>query len=72
MTKTTNGKKMQSDKERMNTKEAAAYIGYSESALETWRAEGSEKGPRYYKPLGKVFYFRDDLDLWLTRNSPND
>lgn len=58
------------DKERLSTKEAAEYLGYSESTLETWRTEN--KGPRFYKPLGKIFYFKDDLDLWLTRNSPND
>lgn len=51
------------DSERLNTKEAAEFLKYSESTLETWRLE--DKGPRWYKPLGKVFYFKDDLILWL-------
>lgn len=53
-------------KEWMTTKEAAEYIGHSESALEGWRVETEKKqGPKYYKPLGKVLYNRDDLDAWI-------
>lgn len=56
-------------KEWMTTKEAAEYIGHSESTLETWRTETEKKqGPRYYKPLGKVLYNRDDLDAWVKGN----
>lgn len=51
------------DKENLNTEEAAKYLGYSIGTLENWRMQG--QGPRYYKPLGKVFYFKDDLDLWI-------
>lgn len=51
------------NKEHLDTDEAAKYLGYSASTLENWRNQ--KTGPRYYKPLGKVFYFKDDLDLWI-------
>lgn len=53
-------------KEWMTTKEAAEYIGHSESTLETWRVETEKSaGPKFYKPLGKVLYNKDDLDAWV-------
>lgn len=55
------------DKENLSTEEAAKYLGYSTGTLENWRMQG--QGPPYYKPLGKVFYFRDDLDLWIKNGS---
>lgn len=51
------------DKENLSTEEAAKYLGYSTGTLENWRMQNM--GPKYYKPLGKVFYFKDDLDLWI-------
>ena len=51
------------DKENLSTEEAAKHLGYSVGTLENWRIQGI--GPRYYKPLGKVYYFKDDLDLWI-------
>jgi hypothetical protein len=51
------------DKENLNTEDAAKYLGYSQGTLENWRMQNT--GPRYYKPLGRVFYFKDDLDLWI-------
>jgi len=50
---------------RFNTKEAAEFIGYSESTLINWRHDKDKNSPMYYKPMGKVFYFKDDLALWL-------
>lgn len=57
------------NKEWFTTKEAAEYIGHSESTLENWRVETEKSpGPRFYKPLGKVLYNRDDLDSWVKGN----
>ena len=51
----------------MNTKEAAAYMGLTESTLRHWRAKG--KGPKSNKPLrgkgGRVWYYQADLDAWI-------
>jgi len=47
---------------RMDTKNAALYLGYSEKTLAQMRSNGS--GPRFIKP-GKVFYFQKDLDEWV-------
>ena len=47
---------------RMNVKDAALYLGLSEKTLAIWRSTGV--GPPYIK-LGKIFYFKDDLDSWI-------
>lgn len=47
---------------RMDTKTAAAYLGYSPKTLANWRPLGM--GPRFVK-LGRIFYFRADLDEWI-------
>lgn len=47
---------------RMNTRNAAIYCGLSEKTLAMKRCDGT--GPKFVK-LGRVFYFRDDLDEWL-------
>jgi hypothetical protein len=47
---------------RMDTKNAATYVGYSEKTMAMMRCDG--KGPEYIK-MGKVFYFRDKLDEWI-------
>ena len=47
---------------RMNTHNAARYIGLSEKCLAAHRCRGT--GPRFLK-RGRVFYFREDLDAWL-------
>lgn len=48
---------------RMNTRNASAYCGMSEKTLAMKRCDGT--GPKFVK-LGRVFYFRDDLDAWLS------
>lgn len=50
----------------LDTKAASEYIGYSESTLENLRLEGN-KGPIFYKPLGKVLYLKSDLDDWVKK-----
>lgn len=48
---------------RMNTRGASLYLGLSEKTLATMRCKGT--GPQFIK-RGKIFYFKDDLDWWLT------
>jgi hypothetical protein len=47
---------------RMNTKNAARYLGLKEKTLAMMRSAG--QGPAFIK-RGRVFYFRDDLDAWI-------
>ena len=48
---------------RMTTRNASLYLGLSEKTLAMMRSNGS--GPAFIK-RGRIFYFRDDLDSWLT------
>ena len=52
-----------SNMEILDTKQAAEYLKHKESTLETWRSTG--KGPVWYKPGGKVLYYKTDLDEWI-------
>ena len=47
---------------RMDTSNAARYVGLSEKTMAMKRSDGT--GPPYVK-RGRVFYFREDLDHWL-------
>ena len=47
---------------RMDAKNAAAYCGLTVKTLAIKRSQGT--GPKFRK-LGKIFYFREDLDAWL-------
>ena len=49
---------------RMDTRNAALYLGLSEKTLAMWRCQGT--GPAYIKP-GRVFYYKEDLDRWLNK-----
>ena len=49
---------------RMDTRNAALYLGLSEKTLAMMRCQGS--GPAYIKP-GRVFYYKQDLDQWLNK-----
>lgn len=51
---------------RMNTRNAAIYLGLSEKTMVMMRCAG--KGPEYIK-MGRVFYFRDKLDRWISERS---
>ena len=50
---------------RMDAKNASTYCGLSVKTLAMKRCNGS--GPKFVK-LGRVFYFKDDLDAWLQRD----
>lgn len=47
---------------RLDTRNAALYLGCSPKTLAHMRCSG--KGPAFLKP-GRVYYFRADLDQWL-------
>jgi predicted DNA-binding transcriptional regulator AlpA len=53
----------------LNTKQAAHYVGLSESLLEKRRCSGD--GP-IYSQIGKaVRYLASDLDAWMKANKRN-
>ncbi len=47
---------------RMDTKNAALYIGLEEKTLAMKRSDGT--GP-YFIKRGRIFYYIQDLDAWL-------
>jgi hypothetical protein len=50
---------------RLDSVNAAKYIGAKPKTLAQWRCEG--KGPQFIK-RGRIFYFKEDLDIWLIGN----
>lgn len=49
---------------KLDTEEAATYLGVTVRTLANWRSAGS--GPKFYKPSEKLtYYFKDDLDKWI-------
>jgi hypothetical protein len=52
---------------KFNTDEAALYLGCAAGTLENWRVQ--RRGPMYYKPAGKVFYYKQDLDQWIKKGA---
>lgn len=50
--------------DRLNNKEAAAYIGVSHNTLDVWRSEKRYSLP-YIKVGSKIYYWKRDLDAWL-------
>lgn len=49
---------------RMDTQNAARYLGLSVKTMAIMRSNGT--GPSYIK-LGRVFYFKEDLDAWVAQ-----
>ncbi len=49
---------------RLDTTNAAAYLGLSTKTLAMMRCQGT--GPRFIK-RGRVFYYQDDLDAWVAQ-----
>jgi Helix-turn-helix domain len=49
---------------RMDTANAAEYLGLSQKTLAMMRCQGT--GPKYIK-RGRIFYFKDDLDAWINQ-----
>lgn len=50
---------------RVDTDNAAIYLGLSLKTLAMKRCQGT--GPKFVK-RGRIFYFKDDLDIWLMEN----
>jgi hypothetical protein len=48
---------------RMSRSDAAKYLGVTEKTLANLKARG--EGPPARKILGRVFYYRDDLDAFV-------
>jgi len=51
---------------RLDTKNAALYLGLEEKTLAMKRSDGT--GPCFIK-RGRIFYFQDDLDAWINECS---
>jgi hypothetical protein len=49
---------------RMDTKNAAIYLGFEEKTLAMKRSDGT--GPSFIK-RGRIFYFKEDLDTWINK-----
>lgn len=47
---------------RLDTTNAALYLGLKEKTLAMMRGYGT--GPKFIK-RGRIFYFKEDLDAWL-------
>ncbi len=54
-------------KQQFSTAEAACYTGMSEAYYRCGRYSGLTSQPAYYKIGRKIFYLREDLDLWLSQ-----
>ena len=48
---------------RMDTRNAALYLGFEEKTLAMKRSDGT--GPSFIK-RGRIFYFKEDLDAWIS------
>ena len=49
---------------RLDTTNAALYLGLKEKTLAMMRGYGT--GPKFIK-RGRIFYFKEDLDAWLNQ-----
>ena len=51
------------NKQKLNTREAADYLGIRPNTLEVWR--GHHKGPKYSKIGSRVLYDLNDLEEYF-------
>ena len=56
-----------SKKPKLNTLEAAAYLGVRPNTLEVWRCK--HRGPKYAKLGSRIVYDPDDLDDYFAARS---
>lgn len=61
--KTKKGRYNMTHKQKLNTEEAATYLGIRPNTLEAWRCK--HKGPRYAKIGSRVLYDVDDLEAFF-------
>ena len=52
---------------KLNTQEAADFLGLRASTLEAWRCR--KLGPRYAKLGRRVLYDQNDLEIWFASRS---
>ena len=52
---------------KLNTQEAAKFLGLRSSTLEAWRCQ--KRGPRYAKLGSRVMYDQDELETWFASRS---
>lgn len=55
------------ERQKLNTQEAAAYLGVQPNTLEVWRCK--HKGPRYAKLGRRVLYDIKDLEAFFASRS---
>lgn len=48
---------------KLSEEETAVYLEVSQRTLANWRADN--KGPKFYKPAQKIYYFKSDIDEWI-------
>lgn len=57
----------------LTPREAALYLGLSESTLARLRSAGSKReGPVFSRLGGSIRYAQRDLDAWVERNKPTN
>lgn len=56
-----------SEQQKLNTQEAAIYLGLQPNTLEVWRCK--HKGPRYAKLGRRVLYDIKDLEAFFSSRS---
>jgi hypothetical protein len=61
------GEYAMSSKPKLNTQEAAAYLGVRPNTLEVWRCK--HRGPKYAKLGSRIVYDPDDLDSFFAARS---
>jgi hypothetical protein len=54
------------DEKRLNTREAAKYLGLAPQTLVNWRARG--RGPAFIRFSRSVFYSKSDLDNFVKQS----
>lgn len=52
------------EKDMFNAKQAAAYLGVSESEVRLWRSQG--RGPRYFREGNILRYRKCDIEEWIS------
>lgn len=53
--------------QKLNTQEAAQFLGLQANTLEVWRCQ--KRGPKYSKVGRRVLYDINDLEAYFTANS---
>jgi hypothetical protein len=56
-----------SDRPKLNTQEAAAYLGVRPNTLEVWRCK--HRGPKYAKLGSRIVYDPEELDAFFAARS---